>query len=253
MKNMFSRQFVVFVCLVCIFTCQATTRCFAKQFETSNDAVLNVFLRTLFENAEAGYVMSNQKPMCYLRYSKKDFFSPTTSGHRFSVALKKGASIWKQTAPKNNDILICICDKDPYADGGYLLVVNRPLLLQTIQNNLMLFQYVLGPTVTPESLVQSLTDPAKTLYSALKDDRILVGIVLGYGVENAIYESRFENIQEAFLYPDNPPFRSHFSQLPHSLSSFKEAYLFLPLSLNTSEKRLELIPSSGFSSISEEL
>ncbi|MDP1835527.1 MAG: FKBP-type peptidyl-prolyl cis-trans isomerase [Chlamydiales bacterium] len=115
------------------------------------------------------------------------------------------------------------------------MVINIPLFHQVVNENLSLFQYVLGPTVSSQTLLDALLSNRQTLYSLLKGDKVLIGIILGYGKQNALYISRMENIQEA-MDEDVPPF------LPNAIMQLKSSQEYLPFS-----------PAFGFKSVLDEM
>ncbi len=134
-----------------------------------------------------------------------------------------------------------------------LLIINRKLLLSTIRENLPLFQYVLGPTITPEFLLEALLSPGKAFCEVLDYDRVLIGIVLGYGVQNALFGSRLENIlYDGMCILDTPPFAPQVHLCLDEAS--KETLLFLDNEENPDWKKGSKFqkPSAGFNSLQQE-
>lgn len=199
--------------------------------------VLQEFFRTLTEESEAGYVFFKKKPVCIHGYSCKDSFAVGFPLHRQAVALREGARIWKKISNEPSDILIHIYDtEDPLVPGyRHIAVIHVPLFHQTVNRNLPLFQYVLGPSVTSDKLLEALISPGQAFHSVLKGDKVLIGETLGFGVQNALYISRLEEIQEA-LEKDTPPFK----QAEKLVKEF--AHEFLPFE-----------PSFGFKSFKQEV
>ena len=109
------------------------------------------------------------------------------------------------------------------------------------------------PELTSESLLESLLSTKQSFMSTLNYDKVLIGIVLGYGVQNSLYHSRMENILEAALSQDEIPFS------PRHLSCHDEVkknlLLFRTRALpkEVEKKRDVLEPSFGFSSLEEEI
>jgi len=103
-----------------------------------------------------------------------------------SVYLREGAIVWKALNFKQSDIIVHVYDK--------------PDSLAKV--------WVLGPNVTAEGLLEQLTNPRETFYSVLKDDKVLIGILLGFGPQNAIHVSRLENLEEMLYSAETPPFKS---------------------------------------------
>ena len=198
--------------------------------------VLREFFQVLFEESEAGYVLFNKKPVCIHGFFSTDPFIANSSAHKHSVALREGARIWNRLGEKNVDVLIHIAEKeDPLIPGWvHVLVINRPLFIHIVSEHLPLFQYVLGPSVTPENLLNSLLSKDQTYYSLLKEDKVLIGEILGFGIQNSLYGSRSENIQES-TEKDTPPF------MASSALVREHAFEYIPFQ-----------PGFGFTTINEE-
>ena len=58
------------------------------------------------------------------------------------------------------------------------------MVLDIVKSNLPLFQYILGPEVTPEKLLTKLTDPNESFHNVLNENKTLIGILLGFGTHN---------------------------------------------------------------------
>lgn len=215
-------------------TCFAQARV-ALSVEESH--VLREFFLTLTEESEAGYVLFNKKPVCIHGFYSKDPFRINGSSHKHSVALREGARIWNKFSEKRSDVIVHICNKEDPGIPGYIhvLIINCPLFRRVVNENLPLFQYILGPLVTSENLLNALLTNDQTYFSLLQGNKVLIGELLGFGTENSLYGSRIESLEEA-MDEEIPPFLN--SQM-HLCSSSQE---YLPL------------PSSfGFMSASQEL
>lgn len=200
-------------------------------------AVLEKFFRVLTEDSELGYVLYDKKPVCIHGFFHKDPFIVKTPMHKQSVAIREGARIWRQLAATNADITIHVCDKEDPLIPGYIHVcaINIPLFHAAINENLPLFQYILGPATSSQGLLNALLSNSYGFHSLLKNDKVLVGKVLGFGIQNSLYVSRLENIQDAYGI-DTPPFLNC-----ESLTQYYE------------HEHLPCAPSFGFTSISDEL
>jgi len=175
--------------------------------------VLTVFLKTLFEDTETGYAFFNEKPVCTCGYSLKDSLLITESHHKTDVALKEGVSLFKKIDTTSSDIFLLFSkENEPSLSRyGYILAINKPLFLSVVNENLSLFQYVLGPDVTSEKLLHAILQEHQPFQSLLKHDKVLIGILLGFGLENSLAVSRLENIHEA-LGKERPPFLTQLAQ-----------------------------------------
>lgn len=225
-------------------------------------AVLDTFFRSLIERSEVGYVFLGEKPICSHGYTIKDEIFPDAPRHVDSVALREGARVWNnQTGlfSKNSNIIAKFEDESSinnatYNNGWYeVLFINKDLFLNTVKENLALFKYVLGPTTTPEGLLAALMEKNQNLDTVLKHDRVLTGIVLGFGTENSLYGARWENVGDALLYvSDQPPYRCKSQDLPDELQEHNDLGLYSVEDYKTFLKPKDLLPSFGFSSLEEE-
>lgn len=164
-------------------------------------ASIDLFLKTLFRETEAGYVFLNQKPLCIYGFHVKESFAIDHPTHKHSVALREGARVWRkiQKYLLNDSIIIHTCEKeDQFVPGHrHILIINIPLFHKVVNENLPLFQLVLGPFITSEILLKALVEQDHPFHSFLNNDKVLIGILLGYGTQNSLYVSRIENLQEA--------------------------------------------------------
>lgn len=217
--------------------------------------VLEKFFRTMIEDSEGGYVLFGEKPVCIHGYCVEDYFFQRSERHKDSVNLREGALIWKNikvTNITNQNIIIHIYDQQDIVAVNYIhiLFINRKLFLETAQANLPLFQYVLGPNVTPISLLNKLVEPNESFHKVLRNDKVLIGILLGYGTQNSLYVSRIENIGESCFASENPPYRSNKSKFENMPKECENMLLI------KSEKKLKKVfpqPSFGYFSLEEEI
>lgn len=198
---------------------------------------LKIFLRVLTENSEAGYVLFNKKPVCIHGYDFKDPFRVKSENYKEASALKAGAKIWKKIKNENSNICIHISqNEDPQIPGiAHVLVINKPLFHQVVNQNLLLFQYVLGPKTTSQGILNALIIEDQPFHALLKYDKVLIGIILGFGAHNSLFGSRMECIHES-LEHNSPPFR------PSSLTRRDFDHEYFPFS-----------PSFGFKTVQDEI
>ncbi|MBX9744876.1 MAG: FKBP-type peptidyl-prolyl cis-trans isomerase, partial [Chlamydiales bacterium] len=76
----------------------------------------------------------------------------------------------------------------------HLIFINRNLFIETVNKNLPLFRSVLGRTLTAESFLDTLLKSGDHFYDTLKFNKLLLGILLGYGTQNALLVSREEDL-----------------------------------------------------------
>lgn len=219
--------------------------------------VLEKFFKTMIEKSEGGYVLYDAKPVCINSFYLNDYFVNESERHRISVYLREGIKVLKKLNLKNdsqNNIIIHVYDQEDSVAKNHvhILFINKKLFLDTVRANLSLFQYVLGPEVTPMGLLNILTDAKETFHHVLKQDKVLIGTLLGFGIQNSLYVSRIENLQEAIFAPENPPFKTKLSQLSRISEEFKAMLLYRE-STNYKDKSYDLMPSFSFLSLQDEI
>ena len=228
-----------------------TFQCSAVDLSGEQTIILDRFFRQLIEKSEGGYVLYGKKPLCINGFHFIDEFASESESHQASVDLREGALAWKALNFGQSDIIVHVYNNhDSLATQWvHILVINKPLFLKTVNDNLLLFKYVLGPEVTAEELLKQLTNPKNTFHSVLKADKVLIGIILGFGAENSIYASRLENLEDMLFSAETPPLRSRLTE-----HSARKEMFHIALMKNTSRiDSREFEPSFGFSTIAEEI
>lgn len=183
--------------------------CYGLTLNHNEALVLEQFLRTLLLHSEGGYVLYDAKPVCINGFHATDFFTGENQRHKEDVDLHAGATIWKKISINklNNDITLHVYNQEDLT-YFHVLFINKPLFIKTVQENLALFRYVLGISITPEKLLAKLTDSEETFHSVLKGDTVLIGIILGFGTQNSLYGSRTEYLQNQLLSDERPPLKN---------------------------------------------
>lgn len=205
-----------------------------------------------------GYVLFGNKPV-YLA----GFFDPLTSHHiifspniketvmtRIMIDILEDANLIGSN-PNSNFIIQVQYKKfqDKKNTYSYVLFINKKAFIETVNKNLLLFQYVLGPNVTAEKLLEKVASPNETLFSALNNDVTLVGIVLGYGSYNGCFGSYLSRIDKFLEHNnENLPLISRkiiFTKKYQDKSKFFQKY-------NEKFMRQNIFPSFGYLSLKEE-
>ncbi len=224
----------------------------ALELEKCDSAVLNAFFRTLFSESEAGYVFYGKKPVCINGYFFEDLGRLGTDSHLESTVYRQGLQTMKKIPiEKQSKFKLHLYEvPDSLVTNCYhFLFVHQEAALKEIDNNLALFQYLLGPTITPQILLDELTSPDKPFHSTLKNDKVLIGILLGFGAKNALIVSRIENIYDTLFSEETPPKLPRFLKMNLTNNLQKELLLY---ARGTIEKSTILIPSIGFNSLDDE-
>ncbi len=228
--------------------------CFSVESTGEGSLVLEKFFRVMIGDSEGGYVLFDKKPVCIHRFHFQDCFLGENEKHRLSVYLREGAEQWKKSnllSKQSNIIIHSYNNQDSLAKNTiHLLFINKKLFLETVEDNLPLFQYVLGPSITPLELLAQLTNPDHSFHAVLKNDKVLIGILLGFGTQNSLYVSRIENLEEALLSKEQPPYKSQYSKINDIRPEYREMLL---LSRGSWREANSLEASYGYHSPKEEM
>lgn len=209
MKVLFSMVKKSLVKLLILITISIFSPVYSVKLDPEECAILDSFMRALTINSEVGYVLHGKKPVCVEGYHIDTPYI-FQSAHKKDVILKVGAALWKEKyASFESPYIFHLYDKcdQMFGQHKHLIIIKKDLLVKTIQENLPLFQYALGPSMTPESLLKELTKNEGGFNDILKNNKVLIGILLGFGTQNSLFGSRLENIQEELMTYENPPFK----------------------------------------------
>lgn len=224
------------------------------QFSAEETVILERFFDAIIWECEGGYVLHGAKPMCMTGFRTHDNFYGEYDSHRHGVYLKEGARLWKNIPDAGkNDVIIHIYDRPDVSVSSmiHVLVINKKIFCQTVKENLSLFQYILGPNITPETLLEKLTEPSSTFNEVLKGNKVLTGILLGFGTQNSLHVSRIEELQDGYYnYAEEIPMQNKFCALNALMGCYRDLFL-----LRTKEGADGVIwePSFSYSSLKEEI
>ena len=213
-------------------------KAFIHSLSSEQKILLRDFFHTLSKEFFSGYVLFGDKPMCIEGCPLE--IDALTGIDPESALIFEGIELWRKLniSPGNKEYAILVFDMNEY---GYrhFICINRKAFLQAVNENLSLFRYVLGPTLTAENLLDQLVGAKERFYDVLKNDNVLLGILLGYGKQNALLVSRKEELTDAFA----PQYKEEFPYLS------KKAQMKLVALPKKQQKR----PSLGFATIKEEI
>jgi len=162
--------------------------------------ILEDFFKAMLANSEGGYVLYGNKPICFEAILLGDYDPLGNRHHRMYNLLNCGISTWEKVGlPKaSQKFFLHVYQKENLSDGWtHILLINRSAYYRVVNQNIVLFKYVLGPQLTPEALLEQLTNPSTDFFTVLKNDKVLVGILLGFGTNNALFVNRKELLLES--------------------------------------------------------
>jgi hypothetical protein len=179
---------------------------------------LELFAQSIL-NSEASYVLFGNKPMCTVGFFSSDYQVFSESIESYVVDFLKDLKL----NPKDK--------KYPFVFSGQnILFINRDRFMTVVNENISLFRFFFGRTLTAEKFLETILDSEDCFRDILKYNKLIIGMLLGYGTQNSLLVSREEDLSceladDRTFYP------------------FKDYETFI---------RFQRSPSLGFSSIEEE-
>ncbi len=172
---------------------------FVSLLSEEQRSILAGFLKMIIGESLSGYVIFGDKPLCIEGWSLEEEEAILSGFNPDQLLYTKWQDLWEnlEISPENKEYLFLSFDVD--YGCRHLICINRKAFIQTVNDNITLFRYVLGPTLTAEQLLDQLIHSKSRFYDVLKDDNVLLGILLGYGRQNALLVSREELISDAFV------------------------------------------------------
>lgn len=232
---------------------------FSEELKNDDRIVLEKFLKTTFYESEFGYVYFGLKPVCWIGYWMKDTLRPGIIRHKNEVIYKEGMKVWEECDFPQSEALHVFTSQSGYDENmKSLFFINRKLLEKTIDDNLTLFQYVLGHNVTAKKLIREIENPNTKFADVLKKDNVLIGIILGFGANNAIAVSRSERIVNEFSEYETPPISPLYIRLESESESDVTGFFESQKNMLLSHKKTlpswegVLAPSFGWENLSNE-
>jgi hypothetical protein len=182
------------------------------------------FCFTLFEN----------KPVSLSGYFQKTPFEVVLYGDFSNDSFSKKWELWekvKASLPITEFLFI----KEPtfhnHPEGyEFIFLINKRAFIETVNQNLCVFQEVLGNALTAEKLLKTI-EQDNSFMVHLKKSELLLGILLGYGEHNArLFEQRslLRKIPLDFTYA---PLIEEERRLNDRLNAFSTPLCFLPYSI----------------------
>ena len=175
--------------------------------------VLDKFFKEMTVESEYGYILDGVKPTSEMEIQPSyALIIPQAKNFKMSVLARQAIGSWKHLSPvqRENVLKIIEVKNDRYSLPIYeLSFINVPKLKKTIEANIDLFRYVLGPTLTIDKLLRYITHSQTSTIELIQGDMTLQGIIMGFGSYNSLMHSRIEKIQNVQTASDVLPFCVH--------------------------------------------
>ncbi len=236
-------------------------------------AILNQFFKTTLTFEEYGYVLEGSKPISIRNLGSLDRFTITQdfeyAAQEFENALlvREALHVWNRICSHQKKFALkAVVLKDPESIAPALEVqfINISKLRVVVNENIDLFRYILGPTITTEQIIDKIAYSDELFMDSLQHNLTLVGIVLGFGSHNSVVGGRIETISALTISRDLAPFTPQSdlmqSKKEHSLDFLAGSYgcYYLEFAGGGDDTYFRhnlplLRPSPGFANLEEEV
>lgn len=185
-----------------------------KEIPSKDRKSLEFFFKNFVVKDFFGYVLKGKKPMCFSNFYNFSFDHSKKSSWLYflpqNYKIKKGFDLWgkyKHLFPMKNYII----KNEPnpwYSKNELILFINKKRFVQIIENNIEIFQTILQKKIVPTDLLGEIEDNL-LLKNILQGNEVLIGIVLGYGKDNAkIFDLKtkdpnYKNQNFKYVWDDN--------------------------------------------------
>lgn len=197
--------FILFPCA----SFSVTTKDFLNLLNQNKKNEIQNAVEHLLISTEMGYVLYGNKPACMLELFN-DYLLPhyDCQNTKTAIFLKIFSEFMRDLALEyKGNFVLKVSDVCLFGLGPEVLFINRKNFIQVVNKNISLFQYILGPEVTAEKLLEQLLKKNETLFSVLKQNFALVGIILGYGTQNSLFYNRHFILTSSMENTDRIPLR----------------------------------------------
>ncbi|SCA62559.1 hypothetical protein SCG7109_AB_00340 [Chlamydiales bacterium SCGC AG-110-M15] len=228
-------------------TCVANQESPSKISQNEQNA-LETFFRKILLDSSMGYTFFGEKPSNLYEMSTMSAHSkmiPGTDEHREYTYNQNALRVWNKLPKNSNSAKFILNTQTPSG----IVLINKKSFLNVVKKNIRLFQYILGTEVSPESLLREMTSPTADIGKILHNNDALLGIVLGYGAENAIAYERGKEILKPLEGKAMPTFPYRIKQFGESpeetLATLKKYY--------ASKQKADLLSKFSYQSVVDEL
>jgi hypothetical protein len=163
------------------------------RIEKKDRIILEPFFKVLLTKETLGYVLLGEKPVAWLTYLPKlSWEFPFRSLLRLKPYLssnnqimKKGWKTWEKYSSLRSNHFLFIEERSLYSScAHWIFVINRDLFCKVVNEHCLEFERILGRKITGEALFERVKQE-QALLKLLQNNDVLLGIILGFGKNNA--------------------------------------------------------------------
>ena len=211
---------------------------------------LNSFCEYLMKETEFGYTLFGTKPVTLLSFEPAD----TTSFDRIRSLYNKAIPIVEKVIPKL-EIKKYQLSIHKHNEVAWAFFINKDVFSKKFNENKPIFEQLGCISTTADDLLINLSKSSDFEKTVCNHHEALMGICLGYGVQNSLNAERRSEIRDFLSHQNAPPWKT--SKLPFSDDIGKffkfDRYSLEKGPLHQHKPSRHIQPSRDFSSLEDEL
>jgi hypothetical protein len=217
---------------------------------------LKAFFRHILIEEQCAYVLFGDKPMGiggFWEIHDLDLANEILDPMGFilhvcnpmSQKIQKGWHAWNRYKHffSNGNYLIFDSKFTFFKPYHVIVMINRKEFSKKFSENKDAFKKVLGPHITAEGLMQLFEQEKDNFYAVLKDRDDLLGILLGYGKENAALFQRRADIDDCFWTPHLFSLKKRIKKSSEKFATIEEEILWLRENLQFFPRSKRYLPN----------
>lgn len=187
---------VFFFLLLCILPVKGRT--VSLELSATDQSQLHEFIHAMMWSSELGYVLYGNKPICFESFLTDSGDNVGKLYHHQETSISGGVRAWqKLKVPQESEKFIFQINENDSGDSAIFVFINKRAFYKVVNENLAIFRSILGPHMTADKLLNGFRENERSFFSLLNHNKLLIGLLLGFGFENALYVSRQEQIFDA--------------------------------------------------------
>jgi hypothetical protein len=198
------------------------------------------------------YAIFGDKPVSSAEYFVCPLLTNLLLENNMDVVLREGMKVWNKHNKK-------FCLKDYIINFHTehnvrsIYLINKPAFIAQVTQHINSFREILGSEVTAKSLLAKLETGDISLPTLLHNHEGLLGIVYGFGKQNACNFQRYVDLDYALYGSPKIPFKAHYDEDLLGLTSAEKVSRHLARQENTYRKNPgKIAPSSDFQDLIQE-
>ncbi|MBS0622576.1 MAG: hypothetical protein JSR80_06425 [Verrucomicrobia bacterium] len=169
--------------------------------------VAELALRLSLDTSELGAVLFGDKPLCLESIENNTRSYLLRERHvLLGECYRQFLPIWSRINLKKGSFALI---EGVTGEAVMPLWINKAAFLSVVEEHLPFFQAILGPLITPQGLLETFLTPEVDFFEVLQGNKILIGILLGFGKQNSMLHARIEEIDSPAISGVKVPLQPH--------------------------------------------